>query len=789
MAIFYPALEAVEKLTPVPTEGERHALEVLQGLSDNYEIYFQPFIHGNRPDILVMRKGYGVLIIVVKDWSLEDYHIGDEHQWISSRDNIHVKSPRRQVKAYKDNIYNLHLPSLIEKGIEDRRYYGLIKTAVYIHTDESINEFSKKYHMEKDKYCVIYDKNNFSIKNISEYSTRRYPSVLFNLDIYKEFKAILSPAFHTLEEGDKNIKLSRKQKELSESKAKHQKIKGIAGSGKTILLAQRAVNSHLRHKGKVLILSFNSALKNYILEAIAKVNENFHWRNFYANHYHAFIAVEANNQNIENIDYSNIDLFEQVKDKIVKYKAIFIDEIQDYETEWIRIIKKYFLEENGELVVVGDEKQNVYDIALTERKPNTTIPGAWIGLNESFRLGNSMLFLAEDFQKEFFADKYDFDKAVSNQPGLFSEEISYRQFKDDDTIHDVSEFLVNKINEVGVGSQNICILARTNDLLTEIDYEIRNSSAYTTFTTFENHEWNRGKKIESWKIRNIRKNKRQNFKIHFEGINLSTIHSFKGWEIDTLFLIIDESGSEIDELIYTAITRCKGRLFVLNIGNERYNQFFSRNIKTVDAERKLKADESIVVSGQLEKAKEIEQPENTEQQEQTRKPEKTEQKTIDRVKLEARERNDEQDILYSITALAKGNKFQVLILGEISEKEHISKLKISLQEHFRKYNTEEEIAWNVEHWDSNKLKSQGLVPLKKSNTKYSLLITGQIHNHSVRGSQKANVLEELSDRNKYPEMIVGSRPQRLLSKNDFSNLPSQIEGRLRKYAQSCRHAQ
>ena len=788
MAIFYPALEAVEKLTPVPTEGERHALEVLQGLSDNYEIYFQPFIHGNRPDILVMRKGYGVLIIVVKDWSLEDYHIGDEHQWISSRDNIHVKSPRRQVKAYKDNIYNLHLPSLIEKGIENRRYYGLIKTAVYMH--EPIREFTENNDIKKDGYCTIYDKNSFKIKNILNYSAKIKKNALFSVDIYEELKAILSPAFHALEEGDKNIKLSKKQKELSESKARHQKIRGVAGSGKTVLLAQRAVNSHLRHKGKVLILSYNGALKNYILEAISKVSENFHWSNFYVNHYHAFIAVEANNQNIENIDYSNIDLFEQVKDRIVKYKAIFIDEIQDYETEWIRIIKKYFLEENGELVVVGDEKQNVYDKALTERRPNTTIPGAWIVLNESFRLGNNMLFLAEDFQKEFFADKYDFDKAVSNQSDLFSEEISYRQFKDDDTIHDVSEFLVNKINEVGVGSQNICILARTNDLLAEIDYEIRNSSTYATSTTFENQEWNRGRKIESWRIRNIRKSRRQNFKIHFEGINLSTIYSFKGWEIDTLFLIIDESGSEIDELIYTAITRCKGRLFVLNIGNERYNQFFSRNIKAVGAERKLKADESIVVKEQLEKAREIEQPENTEQEEQARRQKTTEQKKISQVKLEASERNNEQqDIVYSLTALAKGNKFQVLILGEISEKKHISKLEISLQDHFSTYNTEEEIVWNVEHWDNNKLKNKGVKTLRKPNTKYSLLITGQIHNHSIRGIQKANVLEELSDRNKYPEMIEGSKPQRLLSKNDFNSLPSRIDSHFRKYAQSCRHAQ
>ena len=792
MVRFYPTLEEIKKLTPVPTEGERHALTVLQGLPDEYEIYFQPFIHGHRPDILVMRKDYGVLLIVVKDWRLEDYRIEDENQWILKQDNIPVKSPMRQVKAYKDNLY-LHVPSLIEKGVKDKNYYGVIRTAVYIHTDESIDKFMKNYHIKSDPHCRIYRKSNFSIKKVLKYSTREDKNPLFNVDIYEEFKAILSPAFHALEEGDKSIRLSKKQAELSESKARHQKIRGIAGSGKTILLAQRAVNSHLRHKGKVLILSFNAALKNYLLEAISKVREEFHWSNFYVNHYHAFITAEANNQNIENIDYFNIDLFEQVKDKIIKYKAIFIDEIQDYESEWIEIIKKYFLEENGEFVVVGDEKQNIYDIALIEKKPNTTIDGAWNELNESFRLSNSMLSLAEDFQKEFFVNKYDYDKAILTQLSLSFEEISYRKFHDEDTIRDVSEFLLNQINEKGVESQNVCILARTNDLLAEIDYEIRKLSTYTTSTTFENQESNRDPKIKSWEIEKIRKSRKQSFKIHHEGVNLSTIHSFKGWEIDTLFLIIDESDSEIDELIYTAITRCKDRLFVLNIGDERYHQFFSRNIKAVETERQPKADESILVKEQLEKAKAIEQPESTEQKEQARRPKKAEQKTISQVKSEARERrekNDAQDISYSIAELAKGKKFQVLILGEVSEKEHISKLKISLQNHFKKYKTEEEIVWSVDNWDNKKLKSKGIPTLRKSKTKYSLLITGQIHNHSVRGSPKANTLEELLDSNKYPEMIEGSsRPQKLLSKNDFNNLPSKIERCLREYAQSRRHAQ
>lgn len=63
---------------------------------------------------------------------------------------------------------------------------------------------------------------------------------------------------------------------------------------------------------------------------------------------------------------------------------------------------------------------------------------------------------------------------------------------------------------------------------------------------------------------------------------LSTIHSFKGWEIATLFLLVEnDNGVEheftTDELIYTAITRCRQNLIIINIGNKRYDNFLKHN--------------------------------------------------------------------------------------------------------------------------------------------------------------------------------------------------------------------
>ena len=66
-------------------------------------------------------------------------------------------------------------------------------------------------------------------------------------------------------------------------------------------------------------------------------------------------------------------------------------------------------------------------------------------------------------------------------------------------------------------------------------------------------------------------------------IKLSTIHSFKGWEIKTLFLFIEQEEDDKEftnaELVYTALTRAKRNLIVFNLGNKKYDEFFRGEIQ------------------------------------------------------------------------------------------------------------------------------------------------------------------------------------------------------------------
>lgn len=122
MAIFIPSIEKIKKFKVPPTDGELSLLTFLERtLDDSFEVYFNPYLNGDRPDILIMRKGYGVMVIEVKDWNLDNFTLDDRKKWIYAPNGAVVKSPIDQVLKYKHNLFDLHVPDLLQLKIKDFR--------------------------------------------------------------------------------------------------------------------------------------------------------------------------------------------------------------------------------------------------------------------------------------------------------------------------------------------------------------------------------------------------------------------------------------------------------------------------------------------------------------------------------------------------------------------------------------------------------------------------------------------------------------------------------------------
>lgn len=313
MAILHPSLEIIQRQKVKLTEGENVLLTfLLKALDDSYEIFCQPYINGDNPDFAIMRKGSGALLIEVKDWHLEYYRINSETNWVLAKDNTRIKSPFNQVESYKSNLFNLHSEELFKKNTTNKNNWATVNCAIYFHnaSEQEVKTFilsnfqDKKYYRYTKfiNYFGILGNNSLNAHTIESLLSRFWlskPSYYFDNELYNSFLRYLKPPMHQLEDGIKT-NYTKEQQELIRSEVRpHRKIKGVAGCGKTLVLAKRAVNAHLRTNGQVLILTYNLSLKNYIRDRINDVREDFAWNNFYITNYHQFFKTQANNYNLE----------------------------------------------------------------------------------------------------------------------------------------------------------------------------------------------------------------------------------------------------------------------------------------------------------------------------------------------------------------------------------------------------------------------------------------------------------------------------------------------------------
>lgn len=489
MAKCFPSLQEIERFR-VPLEpGERHLLDfLLRHLDDSYEIYVQPFLNGDRPDIVVVRPDAGVLVIEVKDWHLRHYNNpqGGLARWHLLHNNAKVRSPLAQVQAYKNNFYELHIHLLFERYITNKNYFSVIKAAVYFHNETTKN--AKNFCGQvKHIHVIGRDALNPESFNALLHEARlNRSSYLFDEDLYRRFTRFLRPPEHTPEMG-KKIQYKGRQKELVKSRASaRQKVRGVAGCGKTMVLAGRAVAAYARTQEPVLVLTFNVTLRNYIHDRISEVRAPFPWSGFEIANYHQFFKIQANNYELEYDDLIEAsdreDFFETVKDKLHRYKTILVDEVQDYKTEWLSLLVNYFLDKEGEFVVFGDEKQNIYGRQMgDDRFPVIpTVPGRWNELKESFRMATATLSIAKAFQDTYFRERYQLDGDV--QQGNILEKLGRIQYYDKPGISskDLFDLIRHEILALDVHPNDVVVLAPAYNTIRSLEYSFRQVGERTT---------------------------------------------------------------------------------------------------------------------------------------------------------------------------------------------------------------------------------------------------------------------------------------------------------------------
>ena len=587
-----PPIDQLDKLRQPLTDGERIVFDLFNAhLPVEWEIYLQPHLNGLRPDFVLLHPKVGIAVFEVKDWNLQamQYRVevrdGKAPLLLGEKDgkkfSLQNQNPIEKIYRYKHEIHELYCPR-IERGPG----FAAVTAGVIFPfaTDDSVEQlfFKSLSYRKMDKYPKYYPltgANSVQADNINAVfpeSIRKY-SKFMNDVLAKDLRNwLVEPDFSATQR--QPLELDRIQLSFVKTRTNsgYRRIKGPAGSGKSIVLAARA--AELLGEGKeVLVVTFNITLLNYLMDISVrwpqsggKTRQNITWLNFHLwckrmcqeNDAEAeYDNLWGGNKDLDRKDLERtlaIDLPELVSRTLDKphvstpnYDAILVDEGQDFRPSWWNVLRKV-RKENGEMLLVADATQDIYDTASSwtdEAMIGAGFPGGkWAELNISYRLPLLSLEYSRKFAEQFLPkDTVDLPVAEQAELNLFPCTLKW--------VHTKMEFAAQvcraELFSLAIDAEpdvvsipDVIFLSDTNERGIDVASELGNKGVKSCHTFSKDRRESRRKKMA--------------FYMGDARIKATTLHSFKGWESRALIIFV---GQSVDKkslaLIYTGLTRLK----------------------------------------------------------------------------------------------------------------------------------------------------------------------------------------------------------------------------------------
>lgn len=592
----HPTWEQIGAFKNALTKGELHLVKFLdETLPDQWEIYVQPYLNGDRPDIVILHPKVGIQIFEVKDWQLQNYYFVEEdffdvlsgqtkkqkNYYVRNSKGEHpIPNPVNQVERYRQNLTNYYLPQIGDSIDDSSRKLAAFKVALYFHN--ATTEEAQKLIPASEKRCIVFGHDKSFDSSYLESivpDVFRKTSMAMTDDWANEIRFWLNPPFHSLEQCTP-LKLTPEQAyHAIPAPTKHQRLRGVAGSGKTLVIAQRAANLASQGK-KVLIITFNITLWHYIRDHVSRARYNFTWDMVEFNHFHGFCRNFLSENNIRwplQEKRSQEELLSDVVPQVIieavkfqqnaknrRYDAILIDEGQDFEQSYYEVLCQ-FLTDNDEILLVTDERQNVYEreSSWIDTMKGTKFRGRWRELKKGYRLPSTIQKQANRFAELFLPEIGLTPNSNAEQMDIFEPHLIWRNIYEFESIKEIIWKTVNWLNKKNnVHPQDIVILVPSH----------REGRELVELFRQENMEVNHVFRDEG---RRADHNKKA-FWMGDGRLKICTIHSFKGWEILNVIVLTPEDNREDDKsadfLLYIAITRARQNLIVFN-RSEKYEDY------------------------------------------------------------------------------------------------------------------------------------------------------------------------------------------------------------------------
>ena len=595
--VMSPRREDLATLIPSLTEGEALVVDFFDELLPaSWEIYTQPFMNSVRPDLVVLNERVGIGVFEVKDWAVgtlayQARHGRDDpllHEQGPGGGKSNKRSPLAQVRQYRDEIAELYCPALSGPSGIAAVTGGVIFTKMT--TDEAhslLDSELARVGPNQRPYLPISGRDLLEARDLSRLfpTTNWSKSQLMTPEIAVDLRRWLVEPEHARAQRSP-LPLDAHQRELATTRTAsgYRRIRGPAGSGKSLVLAQRAAEL-VREGSNVLIVSFNHTLRNYLGDLVVRAGAkrtSITWLGFHEwckrtmrqagreSEYEDLAARLAAGHDTARI--LETEMAERTLEAlntgafaadVPRYDVILVDEGQDFRLEWWSALRAV-VRDGGEMLLVADRAQDIYERseAWTENAMiGAGFPGGrWGELDLSYRLPVELVRLLHRFHHEFLPESDEGPPKAAVQDELPLLRLRWRQVAPDAIATGLVEELVEVVAH---GSfSDVCVIVDTKAAALAAIDELQRRNITCLHTIADDSRAERRLKHA-----------------FFRGdarVKVTTIHSFKGWESSRLLIAITEDSPQ---LAYTALTRLlrsdDGASLTVICANPRFRDFGS----------------------------------------------------------------------------------------------------------------------------------------------------------------------------------------------------------------------
>ena len=416
----------------------------------------------------------------------------------------------------------------------------------------------------------------------------------------KSWRDELISVTETVEDTNKSVwsKLDKRQRDIIESRSKtgYRRVKGSAGSGKTIIAAARAVEVAKANKS-VLIVVYNrtmAARMRVMVEGCSQIAKrrdalsNIQIFSIYAlfkkivewsDHdellprYDKNVKFETYEKELFKVATKALE--NEIGKRIAYFDCIIVDEGQDFTLIWWQFLRTLKISGNdtsgnalGEMLLIADATQDLYGTAhawTEESMKGAGFRGDWLSLDKSYRMPSNLIPLAKDFVQTYLPNNQ-----LNNIPQIFQDS-TYEE----DQLGFTFEF--KWINAGQDPIDELLDAVRSNFLHGETRKAViqaGGNSCEEIVQKLKNTEYNLNlRHTMDWRGLNSK----DLFSIEDGQIGVITPHGFKGYEAPIVFLLLENFYFDRHKYAaYTAMTRVLkhdtgSKLIVINTTHQLQN--------------------------------------------------------------------------------------------------------------------------------------------------------------------------------------------------------------------------